>query len=157
MDLNYLKSIVKIFDNSKATELSITEDGVEIYMSSSQEMPIIQQAPVYQQMQQSAPTPVNQVKEITTPQSNEKPSDEVSGLHIVHSPMVGTFYRAPSPDSANYVEIGATVGKGNVLCIIEAMKLMNEIESDCSGTIEKIFIENGQPVEYNQPLFAIKQ
>ncbi|MBI5324108.1 MAG: acetyl-CoA carboxylase biotin carboxyl carrier protein, partial [Ignavibacteriae bacterium] len=79
-----------------------------------------------------------------------------SSLHTIYSPIVGTFYKAPSPDSEPYVEIGTHVSAGNTLCIIEAMKLMNEIESDISGTVVKILIENAQAVEFNQPLFIIK-
>jgi acetyl-CoA carboxylase biotin carboxyl carrier protein len=77
-------------------------------------------------------------------------------LHVVTSPIVGTFYRAPNPDADPYVEVGDTVRKGQVLCIVEAMKLMNEIESDVVGTIAKIFPENAEPVEYGQPLFAVR-
>jgi acetyl-CoA carboxylase biotin carboxyl carrier protein len=77
-------------------------------------------------------------------------------LHIVASPIVGTFYRAPSPTAESFVKIGDTVETGKTLCIIEAMKLMNEIPSDASGTVAKVFVENGQPVEYGQPLFGIK-
>lgn len=78
-------------------------------------------------------------------------------LHIVRSPFVGTFYRAPSPNSPNFVEMNQHISKGQALCIVEAMKLMNEIEADAGGTIEKIFVENGQPVEFNTPLFGIRK
>jgi acetyl-CoA carboxylase biotin carboxyl carrier protein len=81
---------------------------------------------------------------------------EDAGLHIVRSPIVGTFYESPSPGAAAFVHVGDTVTNGQVLCIVEAMKLMNEIESDVAGTIAKRFIENGQPVEYGQPLFAVR-
>jgi len=77
-------------------------------------------------------------------------------LHTITSPLVGTFYRASSPDAPPFVEVGAKVEKGQVLCIIEAMKIMNEIESDVSGVIKKILVENGQPVEYGEPLFLIE-
>jgi acetyl-CoA carboxylase biotin carboxyl carrier protein len=82
--------------------------------------------------------------------------DPLAGAHIVKSPIVGTFYAAPSPDAEPFVKLGDKVSTGKVLCIVEAMKLMNEIESDGSGEIVKVFIESGQPVEYGQPLFAIK-
>ena len=75
--------------------------------------------------------------------------------HVVKSPMVGTFYRSPSPSSPSFVEAGATVKAGDVLCIVEAMKMMNQIEADVSGTIEAILVENGEPVEFDQPLFTI--
>ena len=77
-------------------------------------------------------------------------------LHEIHSPIVGTFYRAPAPDADPYVQVGDSISSGSVLCIVEAMKLMNEIESDVNGKIVKILVENGKPVEYNQPLFLIQ-
>jgi acetyl-CoA carboxylase biotin carboxyl carrier protein len=79
-----------------------------------------------------------------------------ANLHEIRSPIVGTFYRAPAPDADSYVQVGAVVSPGSVLCIVEAMKLMNEIESDVGGKIVKILVENGKPVEYNQPLFLIE-
>lgn len=85
-----------------------------------------------------------------------KAASEEDGAHIVKSPIVGTFYASPSPDSAPFVAVGDTVSVGKVLCIVEAMKLMNEIESDAAGKIVKVFVQAGQPVEYGQPLFAIK-
>ncbi len=81
-------------------------------------------------------------------------ADEIKG-HSVNSPMVGTFYRAPSPGTKSFVEVGSTVAVGDVLCIIEAMKILNQIESDKAGTVRRILVENGEPVEYNQPLFVI--
>jgi acetyl-CoA carboxylase biotin carboxyl carrier protein len=85
------------------------------------------------------------------------PVQQEENLHIVTSPIVGTFYRSPSPTAAVFVNVGDLVEEGKILCIIEAMKLMNEIPSDASGRIEKIFVENGQPVEFGQPLFGIKK
>ncbi len=91
--------------------------------------------------------------------ADAKPAAEAKSenTYEVRSPMVGTFYRAPSPDADAYVQVGSSVGEGSVLCIIEAMKLMNEIESEVSGKIVKILVENAQPVEYNQPLFLIEK
>jgi acetyl-CoA carboxylase biotin carboxyl carrier protein len=83
-------------------------------------------------------------------------ADPHAGLHIVKSPIVGTFYAAPSPDADEFVKVGDTVAAGKVLCIVEAMKLMNEIESDAVGEVVKVFVKTGQPVEYGQPLFAVK-
>ena len=154
MDLNYLRSLVKIFDTSKATELSINEEGVEIYLSKKSDCPPQMQAynpPTQMQFfNEKAPeAPIPAAPIAVSPALEEN-------LHIIKSPIVGTFYRKPSPDSPAYTEIGAKVEKGKTLCIIEAMKLMNEIESDVAGTIEKIFVDDGNPVEYNQPLFGIK-
>jgi acetyl-CoA carboxylase biotin carboxyl carrier protein len=91
------------------------------------------------------------------PEEKASTAEEVlQNVHEIRSPIVGTFYRAPAPDADPYVNIGDTISSGTVLCIIEAMKLMNEIESDVSGKIVKILVENGKPVEYNQPLFQIQ-
>jgi acetyl-CoA carboxylase biotin carboxyl carrier protein len=84
------------------------------------------------------------------------PGDSLEGLHIIESPIVGTFYRRPSPDAETFVEVGSRVKKGQVLCIVEAMKLMNEIESDVDGVVEKILPQNAQPIEFGEPLFAIR-
>jgi len=92
--------------------------------------------------------------EMEKPAPTPAPPEEI--LHIVASPIVGTFYRSPSPTAESFVKLGDTVETGKTLCIIEAMKLMNEIPSDAGGTVAKIFVENGQPVEYGQPLFGIK-
>ncbi|MGQ9617573.1 MAG: acetyl-CoA carboxylase biotin carboxyl carrier protein [Candidatus Aminicenantia bacterium] len=89
-------------------------------------------------------------------EAENKPAQEKEELHYITSPIVGTFYRAPSPTSSPYVEVGERVERGQVLCIVEAMKLMNEIESDVSGIVKEILVENGQPVEWGQKLFAIK-
>ena len=86
----------------------------------------------------------------------EEEASEDQGLHIVNSPIVGTFYRSPSPSADPFVRIGSTVNKGDILCIIEAMKLMNEIDSDVDGEVVKIYVENGQAVEYGQPLFGLR-
>jgi acetyl-CoA carboxylase biotin carboxyl carrier protein len=90
------------------------------------------------------------------PATSIAPAPQEESLHIITSPIVGTFYRASSPSAASFVNVGDTISAGKTLCIIEAMKLMNEIQADISGTVAKIFVENGQPVEYGQPLFGIK-
>ena len=103
----------------------------------------------------AAPAP----QEAPSAAAAEEPAEQATmaeNLHLVKSPIVGTFYRAPSPTAEMFVKVGDVVDTGAVLCIVEAMKLMNEIEADASGEIVKIFVENGQPVEYGQPLFAIR-
>jgi acetyl-CoA carboxylase biotin carboxyl carrier protein len=95
------------------------------------------------------------VERVTPPQALAEEQAE-SGLHVITSPIVGTFYRAPSPGAESYVKIGDMVEEGKILCIVEAMKLMNEIPSDTAGVIEKIYVENGHPVEYGQRLFGIR-
>lgn len=160
MDLNYLRRLVKIFDDSKATNLEIEEDGVFIKLSTRvQSQKITYASPIIADSNNSQvlnhPVNVATVSDTTlTVQDNNSKSTQ--NYHTVYSPIVGTFYRSPSPDSPSFVEVGTIVKPGDTLCIIEAMKLMNEIESDKSGVIEKILVENGKPVEFNQPLFLIK-
>ena len=110
--------------------------------------PIVQQGPV----------PVPSQSQVPAPTTGNAPAEatEETGVDYIRSPMVGTFYRAPSPDSDPFVENGQRVNPDSVVCIIEAMKVMNEIQSEHGGTIQEILVENGEPVEYNQPLFKIK-
>ena len=111
-------------------------------------------------VQETAPVPVAAVATVPEPSSATSVSpaeDEVpDGAHVLHSPIVGTFYAAPNPDSPSFVKVGDRVAVGDMLCIVEAMKLMNEIEADVSGTIVKIYPENSQAVEFGEPLFAIQ-
>ena len=104
----------------------------------------------------SAPAPVSFASTTSSAVAAEPAEDELAGAHIIKSPIVGTFYGAPSPGAPPFAKVGDTVSVGQVLCIVEAMKLMNEIESDYSGTIVKCFDSNGQPVEYGQSLFAVR-
>jgi acetyl-CoA carboxylase biotin carboxyl carrier protein len=155
MDLNLIKKLVKIVDTSEVTDLEVEENGLRIkvakkirsFKTDGQPQVIIGNSPA---AAEAAPKPVSEEKAAVSP---EQSSDQ----HEVRSPIVGTFYRAPAPDADPYVQVGDTVSQGSVLCIIEAMKLMNEIESDISGKIVKILVENGRPVEYNQPLFLIQK
>ncbi|MBU3742154.1 MAG: acetyl-CoA carboxylase biotin carboxyl carrier protein [Candidatus Kapabacteria bacterium] len=159
MDLNYLKKLLKIFDESSATELTIEEEGITLQMAKATAqqvgvpampymMPAMPQAAV-----PSAPAPAPAAPQAAAPAAAAGSDDK---MHTIMSPIVGTFYRAPSPDADAFVQIGQHVNAGDTLCIVEAMKLMNEIESDASGTVVKILVENSQPVEYNQPMFVIK-
>ncbi|MDP2208356.1 MAG: acetyl-CoA carboxylase biotin carboxyl carrier protein [Bacteroidota bacterium] len=156
MDLNYLKKITKILAESNVDEIEIEEEGLKIRVARhSQNSGMV--APAQQQYVQSI---ASAVQERQTPVSTAPPQPPAPAViekkyTEIKSPIVGTFYRAPSPDADSYVEVGKTINKGDVLCIIEAMKLMNEIESDISGKIVKIIAENAQPVEYNQVLFLI--
>ena len=105
----------------------------------------------------ASPMPVAPPTESEKAEARKKEEEESeAGLHIITSPIVGTFYRAPNPESESFVNVGDRISKGKVLCIIEAMKLMNEIESDVEGTITRIYPQNGQPVEYGEKLFAVK-
>ncbi|MHB9012218.1 MAG: acetyl-CoA carboxylase biotin carboxyl carrier protein [Ignavibacteriaceae bacterium] len=153
MDLNLIKKLVKIVDTSEITDLEVEENGLRIkvakklrtFKTYEQPQVIIGNAPLQETQEKSSLTE-------GTISATEKPAD----VHEIKSPIVGTFYRAPAPDADSYVQVGDTISQGAVLCIVEAMKLMNEIESDVSGKVIKILAENGKPVEYNQPLFLIQ-
>jgi len=123
-------------------------------MTSVAQVASVPVAPMPQQPLAVAPAPTVEAAPALT--QAEPEASEEEGLHFVASPIVGTFYRAPNPDADPYVKVGDYVEKGQVLCIVEAMKLMNEIESDLSGTIVKVYVENAQPVEFGERLFAIR-
>ncbi|MCU0425335.1 MAG: acetyl-CoA carboxylase biotin carboxyl carrier protein [Candidatus Kapabacteria bacterium] len=166
MDLQYLRRLLKIFDESSAVDLEIEEEGVTLRMSKfSEHQAAFASAPqVIHVPQQMASMPVAMAAPASAPTPAAAPtaapaatsSDSGKKTHQVCSPIVGTFYRAPAPDADAFVQVGSRVSVGTTLCIVEAMKLMNEIESDAAGTVVKILVENGQPVEYNQPLMLVE-
>lgn len=151
MDLRKLKTLIDLVAESDIAELEVTEgEGkVRIVKSSAMQQPQMMMQPQY--MQQAMPAAAAPVAAVAA----APVAAVVPDGHIVKSPMVGTFYRSASPGSAPFADIGKAVNQGDTLCIIEAMKLLNEIESDFSGSIKQILVENGQPVEYGQPLFII--
>jgi len=151
MDINLLKRLIKVVENSDITEFSVQEGDLKIKISknSSSNQMVVSNPAV--QMTHSVQVPqVVGSETIETTASPVEISD--SNLHEVKSPIVGTFYRSPAPDADPYIQVGDSINEGSVLCIVEAMKLMNEIESDANGKIVKILVENGTTVEYNQPL-----
>ena len=152
MDLRKLKKSIDLVEESGISELELTE-GEEKVRISRQGQPFFQQPHQFHIPQQVSPV-MSENKIATNESSAALP--QVDEGHIQSSPMVGTFYRSSSPESAPYVEIGSTVKKGDTLCIIEAMKLLNEIEADQDGVIKKIMVENAQPVEFGEPLFIIE-
>jgi acetyl-CoA carboxylase biotin carboxyl carrier protein len=150
MDLRKLKKLIDLVQESGIGEIEITEGEEKVRISrqaAGSPMVLAPQGVPMGYAQMPAPA-------AAAPPPAEAPP-EAKG-HQLKSPMVGTFYRAPSPGAPSFVEIGQTVAKGQTLCIIEAMKLLNEIESDAAGTVKAILVENGQPVEYGQPLFLIE-
>lgn len=151
MDLRKLKTLIDLVSESGIAELEITEgEGkVRIVKFSQAQQPVAYAAPVAASSYAPA-APVAGVSGSAAPEAAP-----VAAGHTVKAPMVGTFYRAANPGSAAFVEVGQTVKEGEPLCIIEAMKLLNEIEADKSGVITEILVENGEPVEYGQPLFVI--
>jgi len=154
MDIRKVKKLIELLEESNIDEIEIQEgeESVRISRNSAQAMAAAQAAPVYA-APVAAPAPAAPAP-APAPVAAEAPAAAISG-HVVASPMVGTFYRSPSPTSPSFVEVGQTVKVGEVICIVEAMKMMNQIEADKSGTIESILVENGEPVEFDQPLFSI--
>ena len=149
MDLRKLKTLIDLVAESDIAELEVTEGESKVRIVKSPAAPHNPVVMMQPQAQQYAPATV--AAPIAAPVAAPA---EPQG-HIVKSPMVGTFYRSASPGSPPFVEIGTAVKEGDTLCIIEAMKLLNEIDSDASGVIKQILVENGQPVEFGQPLFMI--
>ena len=154
MDLRKLKKLIDLVQESGIGEIEITEgeEKVRISRQAAGGPPVFMIAPSMQPMAYGAPSGPSAGPAAPA----EAPAPPEPKGHQLKSPMVGTFYRAPSPGAPSFVEIGQAVTKGQTLCIIEAMKLLNEIESDASGNIKAILVENGQPVEYGQPLFIIE-
>lgn len=152
MDIRKIKKLIELLDQSGVAEIEIHEgeESVRISRSSSNATPLVM-----------TPQILGAVPPAVIPASNPSPPAEGPGEvieppgHLVRAPMVGTVYRAPSPGSKPFVEVGQTVKVGDTLCIIEAMKILNQIESDKAGLVKQILVDNGQPVEYNQPLFLI--
>jgi acetyl-CoA carboxylase biotin carboxyl carrier protein len=161
IDLNYIKKLIKILDTSNISEIEIEEEGTKLKLSKPKQKIAANISPVsYTPVQNNIPAENLTSEKTSTDTKTETESTEVmisKNMFEVKSPMVGTFYRAPSPDADSYINVGSDVSPGSVLCIIEAMKLLNEIESEVSGKIIKILVENAQPVEYNQPLFLIEK
>lgn len=152
MDLRKLKKLIDLVEESGISELELTEDGEKVRISRNFTSNAPQQYANYAPMQYAVAPQAN-ASQAATVAVVEAPVVEEG--HAVKSPMVGTFYRSPSPDAKSFVEVGDTVAVGDTLCIIEAMKLLNEIEADKAGVIKKILVDNGQAVEYGEPLFII--
>ena len=142
MDIQLLKDIIALMEESSLTELDVSQGDQRVHLKrGGSQVTVMEPAQIPTQVQ-PASTGINDEK-------------SVQRGHVVKSPMVGTFYRCPSPSSPAFVEVGRSVKKGEVVCIIEAMKMMNQIEADKSGVIEAVLAEDGQPVEFDQPLFTI--
>jgi acetyl-CoA carboxylase biotin carboxyl carrier protein len=167
MDLKEVKQLIKIVESSNISEIEIEEEGKKLRITKTHPsqngdtvvVPSFQQAIPMQAMPPQAAVPAAPPAAETAapaPAAEDKAAKNANIVEV-RSPMVGTFYRAPSPDADPYVEVGQTVAVGQTLCIIEAMKLMNEIESEVAGKIVDILVENAQPVEYNQVLFLIEK
>ena len=150
MDLRKLKTLIDLVAESDIAELEVTEGESKVRIVKSSASPanqLVMMQPQAMQPQQAAAAPL--------PAAPIAPVDAAPTGHVVKSPMVGTFYRSAAPGTPPFIDIGAVVKEGDTLCIIEAMKLLNEIDADASGVIQQILVENGQPVEFGQPLFII--
>lgn len=162
MDLKKLREILKIVAESDVAEVEIDEDGVKVTVRKDAPTVTLQSPGFYpppyyppqtaQAVPGPAPPPPSPQASDSAPESQPAPVNET----VVRAPIVGTYYQSPSPDSDAYVKVGSSVTEGTVLCIIEAMKLMNEIECEVAGTIKQMLVKDGEPVEYDQPLFVIE-
>ncbi len=157
MDFTLIQKIVKLFEKSEIALMEVQEDNFKIKLSKTGKtafVPAQLGAPAMVAPEVIQPGHLKPSKDVPEQVVKE---EKITGLHEIRSPIVGTFYRAPAPDADPYVKVGDIVSAGTVLCLIEAMKLMNEIESDVSGKVVKILVDNAKPVEYNQPLFLIEK
>ena len=157
MDLRKLKKLIDLVQESGIAELEITEGEEKVKIVKGGGISMVQAAAAAHTAT-AAPAPASASPAAPAPAAGAPaPAEPPAGQegHVVKAPMVGTFYRTPSPDAKPFVEVGQTVKEGQTICIIEAMKLMNEIETDASGVVKAILVENGQPVEYGQALFII--
>ncbi len=160
MDLKLIKSIITLISDSDVDQVSIEEGDFKIKVKKSADIENVT-------YNQSAPAPVQPsapaqpAAPVTPAKSGEESNSDNSGStakgETVKSPIVGTFYKAPSPDSDPFVSVGDKISKGDTLCIVEAMKIMNEIEAEFGGTVQEILLDDGQPVEFDQPLFIISK
>lgn len=151
MDLRKLKKLIDLVQESGIAELEITEGEEKVKIVKGGQVSVAAVAPVHvAPVEARAPAPAGAAP---TPAAADAAAGQEG--HVVKAPMVGTFYRSPSPDAKAFVEVGQTVKEGDTICIIEAMKLMNEIEADAGGVVKAILVENGQPVEYGQALFIL--
>ena len=157
MDIKEIQNLIKFVQKSGVEEVKIERDDFKITIKTKSVAPqhiIVEDVPT--QVSIPASQPITQaVQEVNTQETTESVNLENDNQVVVKSPIIGTFYRKPSPDKPSFVEVGQSIAKGDVLCVIEAMKLFNEIESDFSGKIVKILVDDQSPVEFDQPLFII--
>ena len=163
MDFNEIQELIKLVNKSNLTEFKLKDKDFEIQIRTKQHQKTseIQYLPTVSPVQMPVAAPVAPAVPVATPataKEAEAPAPAASGKRTleIKSPIVGTFYRSPGPDKPAFVKVGDTITSGTVVCIIEAMKLFNEIESDASGTIVKILVEDASPVEYDQVLFLVE-
>jgi acetyl-CoA carboxylase biotin carboxyl carrier protein len=162
LDLKQIKHIIELMKRSELTEFAVEEEGFKLKIRrGTNGLPIVTQSrgsnPPFVPAEAGAPPPASAPAPMSSSPSTPPMPVEELGVTYVKSPMVGTFYRASSPENKPFVDIGAKIEENSVVCIIEAMKIMNEIQAEVKGTVVEVMIENGQPVEYGQRLFKLKQ
>jgi len=158
MDLKLVKNLLDLISESELNEVSIEEGGFKLKVKKQSDAPAPQLQYQMPAQHQAAPaTPQSSAPSSSQSGGSAEKSENKPDGEVVKSPIVGTYYEAPSPDSDPFIKVGDSIGKGDTLCIIEAMKIMNEIDAEFSGTIQKILVSDGQPVEFDQPLFIIKK
>lgn len=162
MDLKQIKQIIELMKRSELTEFAVEEEGFKLKIRrGSNGLPIVSAGrgsnPPFVQVDTAPPFPATAPAPAAPVQPAAAPSGDEPGISYIKSPMVGTFYRAASPESKPFADVGTKVVENSVVCIIEAMKIMNEIQAETKGTVLEVLVENGQPVEYGQRLFKIKQ
>lgn len=157
MDLKQIHELIKIVNKSNIGEISIEDKDGKVTIKQKEEQ-VVTVAPAQHQVYNVAPPPQPAVAATPAPAAPAAPkaAEKTDNYITIKSPMIGTFYRRPSPDKPNYVEIGSTIEPGKTICIIEAMKLFNEIEAEIKGTIVKVLVEDNNPVEFDQPLFLVE-
>lgn len=168
MEINEIQDLIKFVAKSGVSEVELETEGFKIVIKTGaspkgkndqptyiQAMPMATQMPQMQQQQQAAPAPQQQAQPAAPAAPAPKAASDDSKYVTIKSPMIGTFYRSPGPDKGAFVNIGDEIKTGKVICIIEAMKLFNEIESEVSGKIVKVLVDDASPVEYDQPLFLV--
>lgn len=157
MNFKEIKELIEILDQSSLTEINIEDKGNIVNLKKEKETEIITPQVSQQPMQQIAPQQSAVSNQLDTQSSDEtSSSQENDNLKTINAPMVGTFYKSPSPEESPYVQIGDSVSNESTVCILEAMKLFNEIQAEVTGEIAEILVEDGQMVEYGQPLFKVK-
>jgi acetyl-CoA carboxylase biotin carboxyl carrier protein len=158
MDLDTLKQILNLVREHELSELEVEQDGLRLKIRKDSAVPLVVSPPPVPARSAEVAAPATAPPSLASPAQalGLENSDSEIELAVVKSPIVGTFYRSPEPGAPAFVEVGATVKKGQVLCIIEAMKLMNEIDSEYDGEIVNAYVESGQPVQYGERLFAIR-
>lgn len=161
MDLKLVKKLLDLISESEVDEVSIEEGDFKIKVKKTSDTPspapLQYQIPQQPQAPQSPPQAAAPAQEHAGENQAEKPASDKPDGEVVKSPIVGTYYEAPSPDSDPFLKVGDHIDAGQTLCIVEAMKIMNEIDAEFSGTVQKILVSNASPVEFDQPLFIIKK